>query len=503
MSWIKDKIKNWLEIEHAQDHTITIIEPYNYDMDVLKNELWYRGDESELEQFYQQIDDGNSNTKFWPSSSTTGVEFRKIHSGLPKIMIDILSDVVVGSLDKVRIDNEEETSQALWEDIAEDNNFDEMLNEAIKVVAVKGDGAFKISMDSEVSKYPIIEFYPAERVKYEYKRGRLDAVIFLTRYTEDKKSYILEERYDKTGITNKLYDKDGNEVPIGTVPELAGLTDVTNPEYFQKIMAVPLMFKKSLKWKGRGESLLEGKSGAFDALDEIVSQWMDALRDGRSTKYIPETLLPHNPQTGQPLKPNSFDNRYVKIGGNLTEDNTDKIDVVSADIKAQQLEMTYITFLDLSMQGIVSPSTLGIDVKKLDNAEAQREKEKTTLYTRGKLIHALEKTLPQLIERVLNVYEIASSESFSEHEVSVSFGNYANPSFEALVETLSKARPGQNIISIEQCVEEMYGDSWTDDEKADEVKRLKDELGILEMEQVDIVDDVEGTDGQDGQDNGS
>ena len=51
---------------------------------------------------------------------------------------------------------------------------------------------------------------------------------------------------------------------------------------------------------------------------------------------------------------------------------------------------SYVTALDLCLQGIISPSTLGIDTKKLDNAEAQREKEKTTLYTRNAIVEALQ-----------------------------------------------------------------------------------------------------------------
>ena len=43
----------------------------------------------------------------------------------------------------------------------------------------------------------------------------------------------------------------------------------------------------------------------------------------------------------------------------------------------------------------MSPSTLGIDVKKLDNAEAQREKEKATLYSRNNIVGQLQKVLPK------------------------------------------------------------------------------------------------------------
>ena len=56
-----------------------------------------------------------------------------------------------------------------------------------------------------------------------------------------------------------------------------------------------------------------------------------------------------------------------------------------------------MTALDLCLQGIISPSTLGIDVKKLDNAEAQREKEKATLYTRNAIVEALQEELPEVI----------------------------------------------------------------------------------------------------------
>ena len=63
---------------------------------------------------------------------------------------------------------------------------------------------------------------------------------------------------------------------------------------------------------------------------------------------------------------------------------------------------SYITALDLCLQGVLSPSTLGIDTKKLDNAEAQREKEKTTLYTRNAIVEALQEALPDVVSACIN-----------------------------------------------------------------------------------------------------
>ena len=48
------------------------------------------------------------------------------------------------------------------------------------------------------------------------------------------------------------------------------------------ILAVPLMIYESAKYDGRGGSIFDGKLDNFDSLDEVWSQWMDALRAGRA-----------------------------------------------------------------------------------------------------------------------------------------------------------------------------------------------------------------------------
>ena len=65
-------------------------------------------------------------------------------------------------------------------------------------------------------------------------------------------------------------------------------------------------------------------------------------------------------------------------------------------------------------------------------------------------------------------------------QVSVSFGEYANPSFEAVVETLSNPN---TPMSIEAKVEEMWGDTKDDEWKANEVKLIKEQTGIVIMDE--------------------
>ena len=78
--------------------------------------------------------------------------------------------------------------------------------------------------------------------------------------------------------------------------------------------------------------------------------------------------------------------------------------------------------------------------------------------------------------------DLNGSRAAQEHPCTITWGEYANPSFEAVVETVGKARQYE-IMSIEQCVEEMYGDTMSKEDKAAEVGRIKSEQGVTETEE--------------------
>lgn len=75
-------------------------------------------------------------------------------------------------------------------------------------------------------------------------------------------------------------------------------------------------------------------------------------------------------------------------------------------------------------------------------------------------------------------------------EVTLKFGEYANPSFESQVETVGKARQS-GIMSIEAGIDELYGDSKDDDRKAEEAKRIIEEMGIAVAEETSEADDIQ------------
>ncbi len=472
---IKGMVMKLLNIQPAQDNQVSIREPLSHAGTVLKNRIWYRGDPSELDQFFKQTaTDEVGKSRFWAAVPSAESSIRKFHSGIPGEIVDKLADIVIADLDGISLDEETETEsgeQKLWDDIALDNKLNEnVLSEAIKDTLIDGDGAFKLSVDTEISEYPIIEFYSGSDVSYTYTRGRLQEIIFHFYHNHKNRTYRLDEIYGKGLIDYKLYDSNDKEVNLSEVPEVAHLSKITFAGDF--IMAVPIKFFKSPKFENRGNSIFERKTDNFDALDEVISQWIDAIRAGRVKDYIPEDLIPRHPDTGALLKPNPFDNKFIRIGSSMAEEGKDQILQKQAEIDYNAFLESYASTLDMCLQGVISPSTLGIDLKKTDNALAQREKEKTTLYTRSKILDVLNEVIPALVDTTLKVNDNIRNRAPKDYKASVAFGEYASPDFDSTVEVVGKAK-SYGIMSLEQAINEMYGDTWTDEEKALEVQRIR------------------------------
>lgn len=485
MGVIKNMIRNWLEIKSPDSLQIDIEQLTNFEGQAFINNIWYRGDASELNQLYEQLDDKLGNNHFWGSRPTAGMNIRKIHTGLPSMIVDTLADISTDDLNDVEVKKRQEE----WNNVAKENDFKSLIHDSVVGGLAIGDGAFKWSIDTDISQYPIIEFYDGSRVDFEYERGRLIAVIFKTKKFINKQKHTLLERYDKNGITYKLVNKEGAELNIEDYPELAKKYQaIKNPNNF--IMALPLMFKKSKKYQGRGKSLFDGKLDNFDAFDEVWSQWMLALRKGQIKTYIPESLLPRDPKTGMLLRGSDFDNDYISVEETISEDGKSKIETTQGQIQHDALLSTYITALDQCLTGLISPSTLGIDTKKIDNAEATREKEKTTLYKRNQIIEILTKIIQDIVNITFKVYDTMNEKEITDTETTVTFGGYANPSFEAQVETVGKAKTS-GIMSIEASIDELYGDTKDEKWKSEEVKRIKNESGIVEMEEPAIAQDID------------
>lgn len=466
-------IRSWLDIQPAPGRGLTIREPVSHQTNVLRNKVWYRGDASELDQLFKLLgDDAVGKARFW-AAAPDNETIRKAHSGLPGIMADTLAGVVKADLND--LDLADKDAAARWDALAEENNFPDLVGSAVADTLVTGDGAFKVSLDPEVSDRPLLEFWGADRVEYVRRHGRVCEVHFLSPVGE--RGRLLKEIYRPGSVRYVLLDGD-KELPLTAEKDTAELQPVAFDGDF--MLAVPLQFWPSSRWRGRGRSIYDSKTDAFDAHDEIISQWMDAVRAGRVQKYIPECLIPHAEEDGSLRRVNAFGSQFVKVMTDQRENAENKIDTIQPEIRYEAFLASYTSTLDMCLQGIMSPATLGIDVGKMSSAEAQREKKDITGMTRNAITDALEKALPLLAQVALAAEDILQDRKPGAYEVTASFGEYDAPGFDSRIQTIAGAATA-SVMSVEAQVDELWGASKDDAWKAQEVARIKAERGIEEL----------------------
>lgn len=453
---IRNKMKSFLQLDRSQALQIHISEGLDAESRVIKNIIWYRGDPHELGELYAQLP--YSSDTFWGSVQSAELKLRKIHTGLPSLIVDVLTDIVIDDYNGIDFTKSTKEIEAEWEEIANDNDFCELLKDAIKQGLYKGKGAFKVSFDPAISRYPIIEYFPKDRVEFVEKRGRIREIIFKTDIKENGKNYTLRETYGYGYVIYKLIDSNNKEVPLNSIKETTGLENLkfAGAEVDDDGNIIKNgSFMIACPFKIEEDAIYDKKTGALDAFDEAWSQWMEAVRAGRPKTYIPQSLIPRNKKTGALMKGiNVFDNKFIEINDEAEEDGKNRIHVEQPAIPTDSYMNTYITALDQVLQGIISPSTLGIDTKKITdpNSAAQREKEKTTLYTRGKIVKAIQKTLPKLVNITFKAIDTQKKEKqLRDVLVIIKFGEYANPSFEAQVETVAKGKTGRNNVNRGEC----------------------------------------------------
>ena len=469
---LKQLVKDWLNITPSPDKIFSIQEGLSFRDTAIKHNIIYNGDPYELEQLYKQVL-YTDRTSFWGNA---GADIRKISTNLPKVIVDTLANIVMNDFNGIKFDDL--GKQEIWDAIYEDNELVELIKEAVKKTLIIGDGAFKISFFKEISELPIIEYVSGENIEIVNKKGRLVEVQFKENIDYNNKKYSLIEKYGKGYIKYELYDKSGALIPLNVVPDLANLQDIAfinNGVIDTDIcFAIPFKIYSNDRYKNRGTSILNGKSQNFDSLDESYSQLIDALRACRVRTYIPEQLIPSDTEGNLLMRENIIDNRFLKLRNNGVVDNSLKIEVIQPTLQTEAYVNTYNTALDLCLQGIISPSTLGIDLKKSDNASAQREKEKQTLFTRDNIITALQNVLIRLAGMTLKLNQLQLGQAIDDTKddvITVEFGQYACPDFSSVVETVSKAMSAK-IMSLEQAINELYPE-WTDDKKEEEIQRIQ------------------------------
>ena len=252
---VRNMVWEWLLQTPAPLQTVVIQQQMVREIEIIRSRLWYRGDANELQQFFRQLPfkDGG----FWASVPVDG-SVRKIHCGLPAVIINTLVHIVKSDIDDI------EPSSDIWKEIDKKIDFVNLVGKAIADTLIDGDGAFKISVDESISPYPIVEFVGGDNVEIEFSHGALISVTFKTIYHVKSAVYEVHEKYGEGYIETRLYNSRGNEIALWSVPELVDkmprYSDENGNERLAPridfpgdyIMAVPLKFYDSKKYPGRG-----------------------------------------------------------------------------------------------------------------------------------------------------------------------------------------------------------------------------------------------------------
>ena len=479
--------------------------------------IWYLGDSDRLKNFFTRANaityntdplyNENKKSYFWAVSSTEH-DIKRTHSGHPRNIVDTL--VYVMTIPNITSDKDPtSTVNKNLKKILKANNFKQQITQLSRpLTLVEGWGAWKINWDKKLSPYPILLYYRADRVDFIYQSNQLRAIIYKDFFQDqDGKNYVLYETRrlgdykDEAGnITTSLYiEKELYEYAANTdrlipcklsaLPQLKDVVPQIIISNFQHFLGYPNIFYHDVSEEFYGRSIYTGKTDIFDDLDQCMSQGANAVRRSTVHEYFNTLYLETDPVTGLPIQPDAFDRKYIKYAGATGADGTASgstpVQVVQPNINFTQYSEEERNLLMAAISGIMSPATLGIDIAKKDNADAQREKEKVTIFTRNNLLDEEETVFEHICSDLLVAYDLMNLKKgeqlqCKEYDINVHYPEFANDSWEKKLETVQTGWAG-GLLSDEMAIDLLHGDSISEERRQKELKFLQDQRAKQEQ----------------------
>lgn len=398
---------------------------------LLENSVWYTGIEQDLRYFYKKEapkfyrngEESESLNYFWAKNNDT--DFRMIHSGFPQLICEKMVDLIVGNGYKIKVEgNDEVELQEEMDEILKDNKANILLSKSIEMESWSGGTSWKLSFNPSVSEYPIIEAWQPENYTNRIESGRVVEDIFYTYYEKGNMKYRLSEMYgvDKTKgayIDYKLeqlqFDTRGQAntepkwipVPLSELDETSELKRLEFIGYFKRLSLYKpnKMPNSEFRYSSLGESDYAGSYGAFDAVDEIVSTWIQEFRDSKLNRYFPEEYMQTN--NGTSSFPSGFKKDHI-VYSDTPSENVDKQKIMyeQGDLRTDKHEKSYKIWVTQILNNAgLSPLTVGITgLESIDSsAESQQEREKVSIRTRNKKIEIWKEFLEDILKTALEL----------------------------------------------------------------------------------------------------
>lgn len=462
--------------------------------------VWYYGDASEKLNFYtgkttfgfmdNPIYTRNDINMFW-SKSSLECNIKRMSTNLARAIVDTISSIV----GKPTV----ESDYPLLSEIFDKNDFGYKLVNIIRVMAlVEGDGCLKLNVSPELVNVPLFEFYESEDWEPIVKSGITLGYIFKTYYNDENgKNYVLFETRilvnEGCKISYELYElgkqNDLYQVSLDTLPQLESIPREAQLIPVKRLFARPLMYYYNPLRPERGKSIYDGIIELLDMLDEVWSQASQTNRVSTPVEYYNVDVLART-KKGQPVLPKLYNRQFVEGPGKTNADGISEnkgIETTQPDLNFDKYGSLASDIVSQILIGRLSPSSMGINISRDDNALAQREKEKQTLFTRGNIIDRETKFIKDLSEdaAILKDYIDTGTIKDIKLDINVKYDEFANPAFEQELQVLGPAW-SQGQISTKQYVTLLWAGKLSEEEMEEEITWLDNnkESDNIDMEKL-------------------
>jgi hypothetical protein len=424
--------------------------------------------------------------------------------------------VTVGRVDTVKVDGATKTpkapnpTQERLNDLLDDS-FHSTMAEAAEMCAALGGVYLRATWDDTVfPDGPFSTIKDANQALPEFKWGKLVAVTFWSVvHTQGKLVYRHLERHE-LGITGNgvilhgLYegeaDKLGTKVSLNALPETAamalhidlnveGTLDTRSPGL--AVTYVPnqtpnRMWREDPIGRHLGRSDLDGIEHLLDQLAETMSDWMRARRAARArVMYAKDLVKSAGPGKGSVI--DAEQETYVATtmaggSGGLDKTLAERVQVLQPTFNPEQYKVTADSLIEqiLQMSGY-SMQTFGVNPDGGGDKTATEieSKERRSLMTRGRKIREWGPALREHITKLLAIDRDFFGHPNVVTDMVVEFSDGVQESQVKLGQYVQSLYTSESA-SVEERVEILHPD-WTDDQKDEEVGRIKAEFAQTPM----------------------
>lgn len=351
-----------------------------------------------------------------------------------------------------------------------------------------GDFGYRVSVDPEVSEYPILDLIEPQHLEVNYKHGKIKSFVVKEVSTIDPSYELCEIHHKDTNgyaVIEYRFRKDGKYVPLNDqalidecraqFPADLKLETVRLP-----IKGFTIIYKQNesnnMLYKGeRGVPDVQGLFPIEDALTETASDLVDAIRKGGIKEWVSDQLLPQT-EDGRQMQYDAFRKRIITTKGSSTPgDSQNLITTTQANINWEAYTRTIQNLMSIGINKAgLSPTTLGITGLESINSsqESQDAREKPSLRKREICLNGWGKTLKDTFNLWLQIYDYMRGYEIVDYTdlINIQFNEYTNPSLESVTDVLVRQVAG-GIKSKETAISEL-NDGWSDEQVQKELQKV-------------------------------